>query len=218
MVAGWGVDPSRLVVVPSAVADPVVPSIGPDQARSLLGWSPDARYILTAARLTAWKGVDYLIDAVAHVPDVTLVVAGDGPEKAALVARAARAPSISFVGALSREALHTCIRAADYFALYSGYEGLPHVVLESLRAGTPVIVSDRGGNAEVVRAGDNGLLVRHPDLAALVAAMRHAFAGDTRARLAARAPVGLERFSSTAVIPVVAREIEAAAARRLSTA
>jgi glycosyltransferase involved in cell wall biosynthesis len=170
MVAGWGVDPSRLVVVHSAVPDSVAPSVGPEQARGLLGWSPDARYILTAARLTAWKGVDYLIDAVAHVPDVTLVVAGDGPEKAALVARAARAPSVSFVGALSREVLHTYIRAADYFALYSGYEGLPHVVLEALRAGTPVIVSDRGGNPEVVRDGDNGLLVGHPDLAALVAA------------------------------------------------
>jgi glycosyltransferase involved in cell wall biosynthesis len=218
MVAGWGVDPSRLVVVHSAVPDSVAPSVGPEQARGLLGWSPDARYILTAARLTAWKGVDYLIDAVAHVPDVTLVVAGDGPEKAALVARAARAPSVSFVGALSREVLHTYIRAADYFALYSGYEGLPHVVLEALRAGTPVIVSDRGGNPEVVRDGDNGLLVGHPDLAALVAAIRHAFTGDTRARLAARARAGLERFSSTAVMPVVAREIETAAARHLSTA
>jgi glycosyltransferase involved in cell wall biosynthesis len=122
------------------------------------------------------------------------------------------------VGALSREVLHTYIRAADYFALYSGYEGLPHVVLEALRAGTPVIVSDRGGNPEVVRDGDNGLLVGHPDLAALVAAIRHAFTGDTRARLAARARAGLERFSSTAVMPVVAREIETAAARHLSTA
>jgi glycosyltransferase involved in cell wall biosynthesis len=50
-------------------------------------------------------------------------------------------------------------RSADYTVLYSGYEGLSHTLLESLLAGTPVIASNKGGNPEVVRHGENGLLV-----------------------------------------------------------
>jgi glycosyltransferase involved in cell wall biosynthesis len=214
LVQAWGVQPSRIAVVPSAVADSREHSGPADRAalRRSIGWSVDGRYVLTAARLTAWKGVDFLIDAVAQIPDITLVVAGDGPERDGLVRRAAaRGSGVTFDGALVREALSVRIRAADYLALYSGYEGLSHVLLEALRAGTPVIASDRGGNPEIVRDGWNGILVKHPDVTALVTALRRAFHGNTRSRLAANARAGTDRFLSSEVIPRVADEIEAAA-------
>jgi glycosyltransferase involved in cell wall biosynthesis len=217
MVLGWGVDRSRVRVVPSAMNDGHA-AMTQLQARTALGWNPGGRYILTAARLTPWKGVDHLIDAVARVPNATLIVAGDGPEKASLMARAARsAAAVSFVGMLPRDELAVYTRAADYVALYSGYEGLSHVLLESLRLGTPVIASDRGGNPEIVRDGCNGLLVRHPDVEALVAAMRTAFDGSMRDRLAAGAPKSVGRFVDGAVMPIVAAEIESAAVRAVGS-
>ena len=57
--------------------------------------------------------------------------------------------------------------AADGLALYSGYEGLSHTLLECLQLGTPVLASDKGGNPELVRDGVNGVLVPHVDLEAL---------------------------------------------------
>ncbi len=74
------------------------------------------------------------------------------------------------------------MKAADYVALYSGYEGLSHTLLESLRAGTPVIASDKGGNPEVVQHGINGLLVPYVDVEALTAAIARS-AASRRARL-----------------------------------
>ena len=93
-----------------------------------------------------------------------------------------------------REALLMYYRAADYTVLYSGYEGLSHVLLESLRIRTPVIASDRGGNPEVVEDGVNGLLVPYIDVDALAGAFRTAFEGDTRRRLAKNTSINLERF------------------------
>ena len=67
------------------------------------------------------------------------------------------AARVTFLGRVPRETLAIYFRAADYTVLYSGYEGLPHVLLESLQVGTPVIASEKGGNPEVVRHDHNGL-------------------------------------------------------------
>ena len=59
------------------------------------------------------------------------------------------------------------LRAADVFALFSTYEGLPHVVLEAMAAGTPVVASAAGGTPETMRDGESGLLVPVGDEGAL---------------------------------------------------
>jgi len=192
LVLGWGVDPRRIEVVPNAVRpDPAAAGVTPEEARRRLGWEPDGRYLVAAARLTRWKGIDLVIDAVAAMRDVHLVVAGDGPEAAALRAEAAALGlPVSFAGELSRGGLALCMRAADYVVVYSAYEGLSHTILEALALGTPVIASARGGNPEAVRDGADGLLVPHPDRTALADALRHALAPGVRARLAAGAAAG----------------------------
>ncbi len=196
LVLGWGVDARRIEVIPNAVRpNAAATALTRSEARRLLGWDTGGRYLLAAARLTRWKGIELVIDAVAGLDGVRLVVAGDGPLRAALAARAAAsgAPT-TFCGALPRETLALHLRAADYLVVYSGYEGLSHTILEALTLGTPVIASRRGGNPEVVRDGGNGLLVAHPDAAALAAALRRAFAPGVRERLAAATATGLERF------------------------
>ncbi len=129
-----------------------------------------------------WKGIDHLIRAIRAVPDVRLLIAGEGPDAArlrALVESEQVTDRITFLGRVARERLGLYFRAADYTVLYSGYEGLSHTLLESLLAGTPVIASDKGGNPEVVRHNENGLLVPYIDQEALTETIRTAFSGDT---------------------------------------
>ena len=215
MVIGWGAPPERVTVIFNALApDAAASTRSPDDARSELGLPPGP-LLLTVARLTAWKGVASLLRALARVPDVRLLIAGDGPEEARLRALAGSlrlGERAQFLGRVDRARLATYFRAADYTALYSGYEGLPHVLLESLLSGTPVIASDKGGNPEVVRHGENGLLVPYPDEDALVAALETAFSGDTRVRLAAGTGAGLERFRWPALVEQTAALLERIAA------
>lgn len=100
------------------------------------------------------------------------------------------------------------MKAADYVALYSGYEGLSHTLLESLRVGTPVIASDKGGNPEVVQHGVNGLLVPYVDVSALATTMEAAFRPGVRASLAANHAAGMERFSFERMVEATAQALE----------
>jgi len=126
----------------------------------------NGKVILTVARLTPWKGVDKIVEVLPEirerVSEANLVVVGDGPELENLQ-RLAREVGVeryvSFVGHVSHEEVPYYLRAANVFVLYSGYEGLPHIVLEAMATGVPVVLSDTGGNPEVIEDGVNGLLV-----------------------------------------------------------
>lgn len=211
MVIGWGARPERVAVIHNALAPGAQASdLSPTEARAALGLEAGP-LLLTVARLVPWKGIDHLVRAVARVPNVRLLVAGDGPDAArlrALAASEAVTDRVRFLGRVSRERLALYFRAADYTVLYSGYEGLSHTLLESLLAGTPVIASDKGGNPDVVRHDQNGLLVPYVNLEALVAALQAAFAGDTRARLVAQTGTGLDRFRWATLVERTAQVLE----------
>lgn len=216
MVIGWGAPPERVTVIYNALSPDAAASTRSQAETRVALRLPPGPLLLTVARLTAWKGVDTLLRALARVPDVRLLIAGDGPEEARLRALADTldlGERAQFLGRVDRATLAGYFRAADYTALYSGYEGLPHVLLESLLSGTPVIASDKGGNPEVVRHDENGLLVRYPDEDALVAALERAFSGETRARLAAGSNAGLERFRWAAMVEQTVALLEKAGER-----
>lgn len=197
MVVGWGVDEAKVRVIYNALPpDTVVPDVSQNEARQQLGL-PDEPIVLTVGRILPWKGIDHLITALAHVPEVRLLVAGDGPTLQAAKAQAAASGvenRVTFLGRVGRDKMPLYMKAADYLALYSGYEGLSHTLLESLRVGTPVIASDKGGNPEVVQHGINGLLVPYINVEALTAALQEAFQPGKRDTLAANTHVGMERF------------------------
>jgi glycosyltransferase involved in cell wall biosynthesis len=198
MVIGWGAPPERVHIIYNALPpDAASANLGQAEARAALGLGTEP-LLLTVARLVPWKGIDHLIRVLPAVPEARLLIAGDGPDEArlqALTVSEGVGERVTFLGRLAREQLALYFRAVDYTVLYSGYEGLSHVALESLRAGTPVIASDKGGNPELVTHGVNGLLVPYPDPAALAETLRFAFSGDTRARLAAHTGDGLDRFA-----------------------
>ncbi len=219
LVLGWGTDPRRVEIIPNAVRADAAADLSRLEARRLLGWTADGRYLVAAARLTRWKGIDLAIEAAAELKGVQLIVAGDGPERAALAEMAAvRGVATTFCGALSRADLALRLRAADYLVVYSAYEGLSHTLLEALALGTPVIASRRGGNAEVVQDGVNGLLVPHPDVPELKAALRRAFAPGERQRLAGGNCAGLVRFEWHRFVERTVATLEIVAAGRRAEA
>ncbi|MCY3574312.1 MAG: glycosyltransferase family 4 protein [Chloroflexi bacterium] len=193
MALGWGVGPANIHVIYNALPAMELPSEPRHSLRARLGWG-DAPTLLTVARLQRWKGIDHLLEALAGLPDVRLVVAGDGPDRARLEGLALPlGERVQFTGRLPAADVLRRMKAADGVALYSAYEGLSHTLLESLRVGTPVLASAVGGNVEVVKAGINGLLVPHVDIAALRAGIVELLA--RRAELAANTPLGLEKFA-----------------------
>jgi len=215
MVKRWGAPPTQISVIYNALPpDTPTLSLSQVEARSQLGLDAERPVLLTVARLVPWKGVDALIAALRAVPDAQLIVAGDGdmrPDLEAFAAERGVAGRVTFLGKIPREQVALYMRAADYVALYSGYEGLSHVLLESLRAGTPVIASDKGGNPEVVHHDVNGLLVAWNNLPALEDALVNAFVPGKRAALAANAHVGAEQFAYERMAQFTADVLHAAA-------
>ena len=88
---------------------------------------------------------------------------------------------VRFLGARSRTEVLELFRAADASVLSSAWENFPHTVVEALAVGTPVIGTAVGGVAEVVRDGENGLLVAPGDPAAFAEALRR-YLGDAELR------------------------------------
>jgi glycosyltransferase involved in cell wall biosynthesis/O-antigen/teichoic acid export membrane protein len=168
IVAGWGVNRDRVRVIHNAI-DPSTPDTVEGRARS------PVRTIVTVGRLVKWKGVDDLIRVVrALPPDVQLSIVGDGPEEQRLRDLAGTlgiASRVRFLGRLERSRTLATVSASDVFVLNSTYEGLPHVVLEAMQCGVPVVATAAGGTGEVVRDGETGLLVPPQDVAALEAAL-----------------------------------------------
>jgi glycosyltransferase involved in cell wall biosynthesis len=160
----------------------------------------DRPLLAFAGRMTAPKALGVALDAVAEVPEVDLVLAGDGDERVALEARARELGldgRVRFVGSLPRDEVLSLFRSADAALLSSAWENFPHTLVEALAVGTPAIATSVGGVPEIVTHGENGLLVPPGDPAALAAAIRRFLADDAlRARLTAAAAPSAERFSA----------------------
>lgn len=193
MVTSWGVEAAKVHVIYNALPPAPRPALPRAQLRAELGFG-ERPTLLTVARLQPWKGVDHLIEAISDMPEVRLVIVGAGPDRHRLQELARPlGKRVQFTGQLARENVQRYMVAADGLALYSGYEGLSHTLLESLQLGTPVLASAIGGNAEIVRHGVNGILAPHVDIDALRRGIKELIEG--RDDYAAGGRTGLERFS-----------------------
>jgi len=148
-------------------------------------------YVLGAGALAERKGFDVLIDAFAAAgTDLDLVLAGDGPEGAALAARAAArgvAARVHFLGHVDRVTVASLLRGAAIVAIPSRFEGHPLICLEAMLAGAPVVASDIPGLPADLRHGQTGLRVPGEDPAALAQALRELAEVPERARALGRA-------------------------------
>jgi glycosyltransferase involved in cell wall biosynthesis len=131
------------------------------------------RLALTPARLSVQKGHKFLLEAAVRLPEVTFLLAGEGPERAALEqqARALNLGSrVKFLG--YRQDVAELLALCDLVVLPSICEGLPLCVLEAMAAGRPVVATSLPGTAEAVAHGRTGLLVPPADPPALAEAIQ----------------------------------------------
>jgi glycosyltransferase involved in cell wall biosynthesis len=177
-IVSLGADHSKVLVVRNGIDTSVFHPGDRREARLRLNLPPEGRVILYVGWMVPVKGVEVLIDACALLLadglDFRLCLAGDGPLREALLARAAKAGlenRVTFAGAVPHDALADWYRAADLTVLPSYSEGVPNVLYESISCGTPFVASDVGGIPEIA---DPGLdrLVPPGDVRALAGAIR----------------------------------------------
>ncbi len=168
-----GIDPERLVVPPGSP-----PLLTPSD--------PAAKKVVFIGRLVGYKGVPYLLDAIAELrragDNVELFVAGKGPLLAELTARAAAlglGASVHFLGFVPDDALGRLYREAGVVASpsVSLLESTPITLMEAMACGTPVVGTTLPGTEETIpNDGERGLLVPPRDAAALAHALRRLLA------------------------------------------
>jgi teichuronic acid biosynthesis glycosyltransferase TuaC len=122
----------------------------------------DGFTLLSVGYLIPRKAHDLIIEALPQMPDVRLLIAGDGPEHTNLVHLAAQmgvTNRVTFLGALPQTELRNYYGAVDAMVLASSREGWANVLLESMACGTPVVASNVWGTPEVVTAPEAGVLL-----------------------------------------------------------
>jgi len=201
LALGWGLAPERVVVVPNPVSAPT--DLPPRaQARQRHGLD-QGRVIGFAGRLVPQKSLDVAFRALTRSVPATFVVAGDGPDAAALHKLSAELGldgSVRFLGPQPRATTFELLRAADVALLSSSWENFPHMLVEALAIGTPVIATDVGGVGEIVDHERNGILVPAGDADALAAAIDRFFTdGELRARLERAAAPSVARYAPPAI-------------------
>lgn len=163
----YGVDPSRIAVIPAAVdTDRFAPAADRQALRAALGFGPGP-VLLAVRRLVHRMGLEVLIDAFARVhavrPDARLLIGGTGPLKEALAAQIARLGlegAVTLLGRISDAELASYYQAADLTVVPTvALEGFGLITVESLACGTPVVGTTEGGTAEILSPLDARLLV-----------------------------------------------------------
>jgi glycosyltransferase involved in cell wall biosynthesis len=159
LVTQFGVRPERVSVVPGGIDSAAFSaSIGRAAAREALGWDADRPTVVCVRRLVRRMGLERLVDAAKaaarRVPELRVKVYGRGPLAAELASRIDASGARDVVelrGFIPDERLPLVYRAADLSVVPSEtLEGFGLTTLESLAAGTPVLVSPVGGLPEAV--------------------------------------------------------------------
>lgn len=209
-VATWGIPAEKIRVIYNAIDLPAqfsschIPLATPVK-------------IATVGRLVVWKQMDKLITAMGRWEGVGLVVVGDGPERERLTALTRElqlSQRVYFAGQKSSADTLALLNACNLFVLNSRYEGLPHVVLEALALGLPIVATAVGGVPEVVENGRNGHLLDPADPYALDETLARLLARPEEwRRLAAGARQTAPRFGFGRMVEDTATVLAAASAR-----
>lgn len=168
-----------------------------DEAKLYLGLPPEERVILFVGRIEPLKGIDTLIQSMAclsrqhHLGKFCLIIIGGDPEQdlqqmdsemrrlQRLCDELCLGNLVVFLGKRSQDVLPYYYSAAEMVVVPSHYESFGMVALEAMACGTPVIASQVGGLAFLVRDGETGYHVPDGDVQALCDRMRHLLTQET---------------------------------------
>jgi D-inositol-3-phosphate glycosyltransferase len=206
----YGLPASKMQIIPCGVDLSAFTTATPAERRAdRAAIAPgDAPTLLFVGRLDPIKGIDLLLESVAHMrTPVRLIVVGGNPEGDPEVERLRErarelgiAARVRFPGAVPQAELPRYYHAADALVVTSRYESFGLVAVEALACGTPVVAAQVGGLTSIIRDGENGLLVRWRCSAAFAEQLDILLEDDAlRARLAARARPSVQRFDWRAI-------------------
>jgi glycosyltransferase involved in cell wall biosynthesis len=201
-----GIKDKKIVVIPNGLDDQVS-SLAKNEARRRLNLSERSFVVGSVGRLHPQKGYADLLVAAAklsrHIPNLKVVIIGEGPEHEGLEALAkatALNGIVHFAGA--RSDVTEVMSAFDVFTMPSYYEGLPLALLEAMRCGIPSVVTRAGGMPEAVVDGETGFVTEPADPSALTDRIRR-LAKDRRLR-DNMGRAGRERFAAQFTSSVMA--------------
>jgi len=209
-VVGCGVGVTAALVehgvrVTATVMNGVAPPPAPADRRRLLSeWDlpSDARLVVTVGRLQPQKRQELAIAALAELPEVTLAVLGEGPERERLAALAAQlgvADRVRLVG--TRPDARAILGAADVVLTTSDWEGLPLVLLEAMMSGTPIVATAVRGVRELLRHDVDAVLCPPGDVSAIADGLATVLADPSLgARLAGRAADASARYTERVMV------------------
>lgn len=146
ILTDWGLSEEKITVIYNHSHPPeTIPE-------ERVAWPADGMKLLTVGRLVPWKRVHQIIELFPELSEAGLIALGDGPE----FDRCSQAREQSGVddrvelkGNVPRPVVWQHLRDADVLVLNSTYEGFPHILLEAVETGTPVVAADSGGSAEL---------------------------------------------------------------------
>lgn len=202
-LAGEGIPPSRIQVIPPGYDPHLFAAAAPDPFPDL--GRPRVGYI---GRIAPQKDVGTLISAFGRVTGpACLLIVGDGPGRRAAEQQARPlARPVRFTGFAPHARIPAVLQHIDLLVLATRYEELPSALIEAMAAGLPVIASRVGGIPALIDHDVNGLLVPPGDAAALAAAISRVLTEpDTAARLATAARQTAQRYAW----PALARQVAA---------
>ena len=209
----YGADSDRITVIPPGVDTNHFFPMSRAIARERLGVRPDDWNILFVGRIEHLKGIDTLIRAIALLAHecptwvqkmCVAIIGGDpGSNENAELERLKQMRTqlglndlVTFLGARDQDQLRYNYAAADFVVMPSRYESFGMVALEAMACGRPVIASEVGGLAYLVRDGETGFHVSEGDHVQLATAIAHLLQDDvTRERLSRQAVTWAQNYA-----------------------
>ena len=184
----YGADPAKITIIPPGVDLRLFHPHPPEDAKAQLGVKPCDRMLLFVGRIEPLKGIDTLLRAMGLLANecptwasqICVAIIGGDPNTTeneemerlkAIRAELGITDLVTFLGARDQDKLHHYYSAAEAVIMPSHYESFGMVALEAMACGTPVIASEVGGLAYLVRDGKTGFHVPNGDPVALASAI-----------------------------------------------
>jgi len=166
VILNWGIIDKKITVIYNGIKLSEPSEVQPPKIRE--------KVILSVGRLVPWKGFKVLIEVMPEIlkeiPDVKLVIVGSGPQKEELenkITELSLREAVTLTGQLSREEVLDNMRKASVFVLNTQYEGFAHLLLEAANNKVPVVTTNIGGNPELIKNNQEGVLVKPDDKEAI---------------------------------------------------
>lgn len=190
LVELYGADPSKITIIPPGVDLELFHPHSPEDAKLRIGVKPCNNMILFVGRIEPLKGIETLLRAMAllanecplWVKQLCVAIIGGDPDTTdakrdemerlkAIRAELGITDLVTFLGARDQDRLHHYYSSAEMVIMPSHYESFGMVALEAMACGTPVIASEVGGLAYLIRDGETGFHVPDGDPEALACAI-----------------------------------------------